>query len=433
MKETINRRTLLKSTVALGGAAALGTLGAARARAEAVRLRATWWGSPDRARRTTDVAKLFSDRNPDVTIAGEPVGSDYWAKLGTSMAGRNIADVFQLEPNSLSDYAGRGACQPLDPFVGKQLDVSNFGENMVDLCRARGKIYGVALGLNSFSLFFDRTVFEQAGMKPPTHETTWKQFADMAVDLTKAANRPNYWAAPYGGRYHYVFDVWLRQRGKVLFTEDAKCGFTVDDAKEWFTYWEDLRKRNATVPADVQTLDQNQIESNSLALGKSAMGFTYSNQLVGYQLLTKNKLGITMVPNSGPGTKSGHYYRPALIWSIGATTKNAEKAAAFISFFVNDLEAGKILAVERGVPMSSKVREVILPSLNETERATVDYVSLLADKVSAYPPPAPVGSVEFDSNVMRKVADQIAFGQLSIAEGSQRLLDDGNATLRKAI
>ncbi len=57
----------------------------------------------------------------------------------------------------------------------------------------------------------------------------------------------------------------------------------------------------------------------------------------------------------------------------------------------------------------------------------------MADKVSAYPPPAPVSSVEFDSNVMRKVADQIAFGQLSIAEGSPRLLDDGNATLRKAI
>jgi len=140
----------------------------------------------------------------------------------------------------------------------------------------------------------------------------------------------------------------------------------------------------------VQTLDQNQIERNSLALGKSAMGLTYSNQLIGYQLLTKNKLGITMVPSSGPGTKSGHYYRPALIWSIGSTTKNADKAAAFISFFVNDVEAGKILGVERGVPMSPKVREAILPNLNEVERATVDYVNLLADKVSDYPPPVPL-------------------------------------------
>ncbi len=433
MNSNFDRRTFLKSTLALGGAATFGTLAASRAQAEAVRLRATWWGSPDRARRTTDVAKLFSDRNPDVSITGEPIGADYWPKLGTAMAGRNIPDVFQLEPNSLSDYAGRGACLALDPYVGKQLDISSFGEKMVDLCRARDKIYGVALGLNSFSLFYDQTVFEKAGIKPPSHDTTWKQFADMSVDLTKAVGRPDYWAAPYGARYYYVFDVWLRQRGKVLFTEDAKVGFTVDDAKEWFTYWEDLRKKNACVPADVQTLDQNQIERNSLAMGKSAMGLTYSNQLVGYQLLTKNKLGITMVPTNGAGTKSGHYYRPALIWSIGATSKNGDKAASFISFFVNDIEAGKVLGVERGVPMSSKVRAVVQPTLNETERATVDYVSLLADKVSAYPPPAPVGAVEFDNNVMRKVADQIAFEQISIADGAQKLFDDGNAVLRKAL
>jgi len=137
------------------------------------------------------------------------------------------------------------------------------------------------------------------------------------------------------------------------------------------------------------------------------------------------------VPSSGPGTKSGHYYRPALIWSIGSTTKNADKAAAFISFFVNDVEAGKILGVERGVPMSPKVREAILPNLNEVERATVDYVNLLADKVSDYPPPVPVGAVEFDNNVMRKVADQVAFGQISIDEAGKRMIEDGNAVLRK--
>ncbi|MET0597224.1 MAG: carbohydrate ABC transporter substrate-binding protein, partial [Mesorhizobium sp.] len=114
-----------------------------------------------------------------------------------------------------------------------------------------------------------------------------------------------------------------------------------------------------------------------------------------------------------------------------STTKNADKAAAFISFFVNDVEAGKILGVERGVPMSPKVREAILPNLNEVERATVDYVNLLADKVSDYPPPVPVGAVEFDNNVMRKVADQVAFGQISIDEAGKRMIEDGNAVLRK--
>ena len=62
MKTYVDRRTLLKSALALGGAAAVGSPQHEWAQGEAARLRATWWGSPDRARRTTDVGKLFTER-----------------------------------------------------------------------------------------------------------------------------------------------------------------------------------------------------------------------------------------------------------------------------------------------------------------------------------------------------------------------------------
>lgn len=229
-----------------------------------------------------------------------------------------------------------------------------------------------------------------------------------------------------------MFEVWLRQRGKQVFSDEGSIGYNLDDAKEWFTYWEGLREKGYTVSADIQAMDDNTIESNALSLGNSSIGFAYSNQMVGYQQIAKNKLGIAMVPGNG-SDKTGHFYRPGLIWSLGSTTKNAEEAAKFVSFFVNDIEAGKILGVERGVPMSAKVREAILPGLDETARATVDYVEFLADKVDVYPAPAPIGANEFDRNVMRPAADSLAFGQLSIAEASQKLVDDGTAVLSKRL
>ena len=212
--------------------------------------------------------------------------------------------------------------------------------------------------------------------------------------------------------------------------EGAALGFDADDAKEWFSYWEDLRKKGGTVAADVQTLDQNTIDTNCLALGKSAIGMAYSNQMVGYQLIIKNKLGITMLPREKKGGPSGHYYRPALIWSIGATTKHAEEAAKFINFFVNDVEAGKILGVERGVPMSPTVREAILPQLNPTEQETVKYVNLLKDQVGEYPPPAPMGSTQFDQRVLRPICDELAFDRISPADAATRLIEEGKATLK---
>lgn len=427
----MNRRSFMIGTA--GAAAGLAFSGGAMpAFADATQLRAMWWGSPDRGKRTVAVAELFHAKNPDISVIGESISGDgYWAKLATGMASQNISDVFQLEPSTISDYSKRGACMPLDQFVPSTLNVDSFGKDVLKLTTVDGKLYGIGLGLNSFAMFYDEEIFKKTGLTPPSPTTTWADYADLVVELTKAAGKRAYWGGPYGARYNYVLDVWLRQRGKSLYSEDGGLGFGVDDAKEWYSYWEDLRQRGGTVSPDVQTLDQNTIESNCLAQGKSAIGMAYSNQLVGYQLVVKSKLAVTMLPREKKGGPSGHYYRPALIWSVGATSKNGEAAAKFINFFVNDPDAGKILGVERGVPMSPAVRAAILPTLNPVEQQTVGYVELLKDQVGTYPAPAPLGSGEFDQNVMRSVADQLAFGKITVAEAAQKLVEEGAAKLKR--
>ncbi|KQV84379.1 ABC transporter substrate-binding protein [Rhizobium sp. Root1220] len=427
----VNRRSFLMGSAGVAAGLAMGAGSSIPAFADDAQLRAMWWGSNDRAKRTLDVAKLYESKNAGTTIVGESLSGDgYWTKLATQMAGRSIADVFQLEPGTISDYSKRGACLALDEFVPSTLKVDTFGKDMLKLTTIDNKLYGIGLGLNSFALFVDESAFEKAGIKAPAADITWAEYADLAVELTKASGKVNYWGGPYGARYNYVFDAWLRQRGKSLFASEGGLGFDVEDAKEWFSFWEELRKKGGTVAADVQTLDQNTIDTNCLALGKSAMGMAYSNQLVGYQLISKNKLAITLLPREKKGGPSGHYYRPALIWSVGATTKNPEAAAKFIDFFVNDVDAGKILGVERGVPMSPTVREALLPQLNPTEQATIKYINLLKDQVGAYPAPVPMGATQFDQRVLRPLADELAFERTTVAEAAARLVEEGKATIK---
>ncbi len=424
----INRRTFMLGTAGAAAGIALSPAGSRQAfAAESVPLRAMWWGSNDRSKRTLSVARLFQEKNPDIAIVGESLsGEGYWTKLATQMAGRAIADIFQLEPNTISDYSKRGACLALDPFTNSVLDVNAFGQDMLKLTTVDGKLWGVGLGLNSFAMFYDADAFAKAGVTPPALDTTWSEYADIAIEMAKATGKGG---GPYAARYAYVFDAWLRQRGSSLFNENG-LGFGVEEAKEWYAYWEDLRKRGGTVAADVQTLDQNTIDTNCLALGYSAIGMAYSNQLIGYQLIMKSKLAIGMLPRAEKGGPSGHYYRPALIWSIGATSEHGEEAARFISFFVNDVEAGKILGVERGVPMSPTVREAILPQLNPTEAETVKYINALKDQVGSYPAPAPLGATEFDHRVFRPIADELAFERTSVADAAERLVSEGKATIR---
>jgi len=418
---SITRRNVLKAS------AMMAILGAATpARADDIRLRLYWWGAQERNRRTLSVAAKYQERHANIAIVGESASADYFQKLVTMMGGRNIPDVFQLEPNTLSDFSKRGACAPLDAYIPNTLKIADFGDNL-DLCKVNGKIWGVGLGLNSFSMVVDETIFKQAGVPVPTDTTSWEEYADRSVAVTKAINKPNFWGAPNGARYHNGLNVWLEQRDKRLYSPDGRLGFTAEDASEWFDYWDKLAKRGGCVPADVQAGDHLDIDSSPLGQFKSATGLQYSNQLIGYQAQTKNKLSLTTYPMTKGLARSGHFYRPALIWSIAETSKYKEQAAEFISYFVTDPEAGAILGVERGVPMLPAIRKLIAPTLNPIEQATVEYVSFIADKVVPHPAPAPKGSTEFDRNVLRPIADQVAFGRISVSEAGKRVISEGNA------
>jgi multiple sugar transport system substrate-binding protein len=146
------------------------------------------------------------------------------------------------------------------------------------------------------------------------------------------------------------------------------------------------------------------------------------------QSATTAPLALTMYPNGGPGAKPGQFYRPASCWSIYARCKAPEAAAAFIGFFLNDHEAAKVLGVERGVPMSPATRELILPTLTPVERATVEYVNFIADKLGPYPVPPPKGSQQF-GRVLKRVADTVAFGTASITDGAAQLVADARGIL----
>jgi multiple sugar transport system substrate-binding protein len=232
-----------------------------------------------------------------------------------------------------------------------------------------------------------------------------------------------------GARYNYVLDPWLRQRDKRLFTADGKLGFTEDDAREWYEYWDGLSKAGALVAPDVMAADTNSIDTNALPAGKAAMAFTYSNQLIGYQGVMKQSLEITTLPVSEKGGTLGMWYRPALIWSVGQSSAHPEEAAKFIDFFVNDPDAGLILGVERGVNVNLDVRAKVAPTLDPVAQKTVAYVDFLADKVVPYAFPAPKGYQEFDSQVMRPIADELGFGRISPADAAKRLIEDGTRAI----
>ncbi len=424
MQGAFNRRLFL------AGAAATAAASAAHAQAQ-TRLRVYWWGAKERADRTNKVIEMYMQANPAVAVSGETLGwGDYWTRLATQAAGRNLPDLIQMDYGYIFDYARRKTLLPLDPFVGKELDLSGFTQDSIDGGKVDGRIYGVSLGLNSTSIIYDRESFEQFGIALPDWPCTWDELAKRCASLTKAAARQGFWGMNDAGGSGPAFEVWLRERGKEMYTTEGKFGANAEDMADWYGMWDRFRGQGSCVPPDVQALDKQDIDTNGLTLGRSALSFANSNQLVGFQAANKRKLDIAMYPAGESKTRSGQYLKPSQMFSIASTTKSPEATAKLLSYFVADINAGKALGVERGIPASAPVRQALDPLLDDMGKRASNYVAFISDKVTPLPPPPPRGAGEVLA-LMVRTNETIGFKKSGVADGAKQFMKDCEAIIAR--
>lgn len=399
--------------IAVAGAATALSLSPALSQAQAARLRCFWWGNPDRDKRTKAALDAFT-KNTGTPIAAESLGwGDYWTKLGTQTAGGNAPDLIQMDYRYLFEYARRETLLPLD----KLLPLPDFGAQEKDCGKVDGKLYGVNLGSNSKAAMYDTAMFEKVGVKAIDTNWTWDDFSRAAGEISKI-NPGKYWGAGDNSRSEQGFEQWLNQQGKLLYTAEGKIAFTRDDVAAWFDLWDKLRKAGAVPPAEVGATITGKIEEFEVTRGLAAMSFANSNQIVAFQALNKNKLAISVFPRGKTGS-SGQYIKPSMMMSISSRSKSPEEAAKVIQFLVSDPEAVKILGIERGVPGSAAARATLAPELDAQGKMQVNFIAALSKSAVALPPPPPKGAGEVE-NLLRRVADSVAFGRTSIKDASQQ-------------
>lgn len=402
----LDRRQFLMGSTALLAAGAVSP-----AFAQETRMRLAWWGGQARADRTDAATALFAKAHPGLTFdTWWNAFNDYWPKLGTEVAGGNAADVYQMDYRYLVEYAVRGAIAPLDDYIGKELDLSDFDADQIEGGRVDGKLYAISLGANSVAMMVNKKAFADAGMEEPTRDWSYDDYKERADAFNAKSNGMKLLADGSGAEP--ALENWLRQRGKALYT-DGKVGWDADDLTEWFRMWVDMRDAGVCVGPEDQALDATAaIDTTMITLGKAATSFANSNQLIGFQAVNPNPLTMVNFPRAAAGVGGGHYRKPSQLWSVNPKSQMMSLGVEYVSFFVNDLGAGKALGVERGIPCAKKVRDAISPDLNEQDLIALNFVSNLGDLLGALPPVPPAAAGEVNVQLNTK-AQEVAFGASS--------------------
>lgn len=399
---------------------------------EQVTLRIAWWGSQDRHDRTLAVIELFEQRYPHIKIEAEFAGwADYWDRIATQAAGRNLPDIFQQDMQYIDLYSSRGMLADLTPYVQSgAFDRTYISDSELSGGMLRGKLYGINLGSNALVGLYDPEIFAQAGVEPPPADWTWDDFVAIAEQVHKETGIYFAGGMP-GGHIFHTFQHVLRQHGLALYGADGRSlGYTDDSLLANLLALErDLVNRGVLAPPAVRD-EVNSIEDDLLVTGRAATAWHWSNAIVAMSAAAGKPLGLITPPEDANQVKEGLYIKPSMFFSVAETSQHKDEAVLFINFFINDVEANKILFAERGVPISSKVREELEPLLTHAQVQMFNYLNLAGQHSSAIDPPEPPGHPEVLA-ILEDIQSRVLHGELTPEEAARQFRADATRALRR--
>lgn len=136
------------------------------------------------------IVDKYNETNTDnITINMDIMPNDtLQQKLPASIATQTAPDFVLFGVENIAPYAANDSLEALSDFWEVSgVDKSNFLENVLDLSYVDGKLYGTPMQYNVTYLYWNKDLFEAAGLDPETPPATLDELARFAQKLTDSS------------------------------------------------------------------------------------------------------------------------------------------------------------------------------------------------------------------------------------------------------
>ncbi len=385
-------------------------------------IRFMWWGSDTRAQLTTQVIEMY-EKLTGLKIEYEYYdGTTYWTKFQAYQAANDLPDVFQMGNNWATYY---DTIQPLNAYIEDgTIDTTAISPAMLATTTnmANGEVTGMSNGTNARCFAYNPKIFDEAGVAYPTANWTWDDFAAACRTIHEKTGKFAVTTLEYNSLAYSTVTQW--KEGYNFYNMDGTdFGFNGDTAP--LAYILDLLTKLQAEGCIADYGTQNEIganvEADYIAYGDAAIMMLSSNQ---FQALSNvaAESGITLelctIPRVKADGPSGMVVRSSQEMSMYKNSEKKDIAANFMNFFVNSVEANKILNCERGVSINSDV----LAALKETSDEVTAKVYTIIDLIGSFPdaantsPAEPAPNEEISDTLKKTYFQGLAEGKFASAQ-----------------
>ncbi|MFK4824311.1 extracellular solute-binding protein [Paenochrobactrum sp. BZR 588] len=291
----------------------------------------------------------FEKANPDIKVKQTTFPyDDYQTRvIAAKMAGKT-PDVMQLFYGWLDKFVAGDILQPLskETFPHDKIEADFF--SITDAMKRGDEYYGLPTAVRSLAVFYNKKLFEEAGLDPNNPPQTLEEFVEAAKKTTKRDGAGNLTTVGVtmdmaGQDHHWWREVLVRQFGGVPYTDnDRKVAYDTEAGDKALKFYTDLQLEHKV--SEQKFMDEGQA---AFRAGMAAMTIDGTFRLGSFRTIEGFEWGVTELPANAEGVRSNYASYFANGIGSGVTGEKLVAAEKFLNY-ISSPEAMEIWLEEVG-------------------------------------------------------------------------------------
>lgn len=311
----------------------------------------SWWGKDLRHSYTITAIKDFIRQNPDIDVKTEySEFESFQERMNIVYAAHNECDVMQINYDWLFRFSPDGKGFYDLSQLGDYIDFSNFTDEQLSYGKVNGVLNGISNALNAETCYYNADIYEKYGLELP------ETFDDL-FNAAKVMSADGIYPTELSKKASWLVSVAYAEQvsGKKLFEGTEKVGFAKENFADILKFYKRLVEEKVTkYYPEINRYDfQNGVAAGTVCWISDA----------GYYCEPLISSGMNIVVGDyfrQPGSAvSGWYAKPTSLYCIRRDTQNPEAAAKLVNFLVNSQEMASLQGLEKGIPLSNAMLEVL--------------------------------------------------------------------------
>ncbi len=273
----------------------------------------------------------------------------YWTLLESGASGGDMPDVFWMHSNNSQIYMNNDMLLDLTDYIAEsdKIDMSKYMEEITELYTMNDKYYAIPKDYDTIALWYNKTMFDEAGLAYPDETWTYDTMLEAAAALTKEDGSQYGFALNPSNDQDTYYNFVYANDGYIVSEDHKSSGYDNENTIEAMNYVGELLQYcpDPTVMSETGTDVLMQSGQVAMITQGSWMlaGFTENEYMV-------ENCDVAIIPYNANTGKRATIIN-GLGWSAAANTDRADDAWKLIEWFGTEEMQQK--QAELGITMSA--------------------------------------------------------------------------------